>query len=86
MNEKIQVPEHLGFYDDENIDFSDDPDISDEDLKTGKVAWSVKANFMLDPEIKQWLEKESIEINTLIPKLIRNFYETVQRIQQNAAL
>lgn len=82
----FRVPENLVAYDDENIDFSDDPDITDEDMETGKISWSVKANFMLEPEIKQWIEEEHIEINSLIPKLMKSFYETVKHIRNSAAL
>lgn len=82
----FRVPENLVAYEDENIDFSDDPDITDEDMETGKISWSVKANFMLEPEIKQWIEEEHIEINSLIPKLMKSFYETVKHIRNSAAL
>jgi len=82
----FRVPEKQIIYDDDNIDFCDDPDITDEDIETGKISWSVKANFMLEPEIKQWIKNEKIEINSLIPQLMKNFYETVKHIQKNAAL
>jgi len=82
----FRVPENLINYDDQNIDFSDDPDITDEDIETEKISWSVKANFVLEPEIKQWIKKEKIEINYLIPQLMKNFYETVKYINKNAVL
>ncbi|MFN8257477.1 MAG: hypothetical protein U0W24_17415 [Bacteroidales bacterium] len=81
-----RVPENLIKYNDDEIDFSDDPDITEEDLQTGKISWSVVANFNLDPEVKQWLKNEKIEMNKLIPSLIRNFYETVKLLKNNAAL
>ena len=82
----FRVPADLIIYNDESIDFSDDPEITDEDIETGRISWSIKANFMLEPEIKQWIKKEKIEINSLIPQLMKNFYDTVKQIQQNAAL
>lgn len=82
----FRVPENLIQYNDDDIDFSDDPDITDVDLETGKISWAIKANFLLDPEIKQWIMSEKIEINSLIPKLMKNFYETVKHIKNNAAL
>jgi len=82
----FRVPESLVYYNDNEIDFSDDPDITQEDLETGAISWSVKANFMLEPEIKQWIKKEKIELNTLIPQLMKSFYETVKHVQKNAAL
>jgi hypothetical protein len=33
----IPVPDALIFYDDDAIDFSDDPDLTEEDLATGKI-------------------------------------------------
>jgi hypothetical protein len=82
----FNVPKNLINYDDENIDFSDDPDITDEDIETGKISWSIKANFNIEPEIKQWIKTEKIEINSLIPQLMKNFYETVKQIKKNAAI
>jgi len=81
-----RIPESVVKYSDDEIDFSDDPDITDEDIETGKISWSVKANFVLEPEIKLWLKNEKIEINSLIPQLMKNFYETVKHIKNNAAL
>lgn len=37
----IKIPEYLIYYDDDSIDFSDDPDLTDEDLKTGKISWNI---------------------------------------------
>jgi len=82
----FRVPENQINYDDDKIDFSDDPDITDDDIDTGKISWSVRANFILEPEIKAWIKNEKIEINSLIPQLMKNFYETVKNIQKNAAL
>jgi len=49
----FRVPESLVYYNDNEIDFSDDPDITQEDLETGAISWSVKANFMLEPEVAE---------------------------------
>ena len=38
----VQVPEELIYYDEQAIDFSDDPDITDNDLEQGKISWQVK--------------------------------------------
>jgi hypothetical protein len=35
----ISVPESLIYYNDAAIDFSDDPDLMDEDLANGKIKW-----------------------------------------------
>ena len=83
---KIKVPEELIYYDDDKIDFSDDPDITDEDFETGKLVWNVKTYLPLDKELKDWITKEKIDINKLAVKLVRNFYETVKDFPQKAAL
>ncbi len=45
----IRVPKHLVMYNDSETDFSDDPDVTDEDIETGKISWSVRANFNIEP-------------------------------------
>ena len=82
----FRVPEELIEYSDDDIDFSDDPDITDEDFMSGKLAWTVRANFSLEPEIALWIKKENIEVNTLIPQLMKNFYETLKQIKKNVAM
>ena len=83
---KIKVPIHLIYYDDDTIDFSDDPDITNEDLKTGKISWNITASFPLDNEIKEWIKKQDVDINKLLPQLVKNFYDTVKKIHKNVAL
>ncbi len=83
---KIKVPEHLIYYDDNAIDFSDDPDITDEDLETGKISWNIKVSLPLDKEIKEWIKSEKIDVNKLLSQLMKNFYETVSNMQKKAAL
>lgn len=82
----VDVPEELIFYDDDAIDFSDDPDITDEDLETGKIVWSIKASLPVDKELKDWIEKEKVDVDKLLIKLMRNFYETVKDFPKKAAL
>ena len=82
----IKVPEELIYYDDDAIDFSDDPDMTNEDFATEKLIWNVKTSLPLDKELKDWITKEKIDINKLVVKLMRNFYETVKDFPQNAAL
>ncbi len=83
---KIEVPEELIYYNDDAIDFSDDPDITDEDLETGKIVWNIKTSLPLDKELKDWIVKEKIDIDKLLVKLMRNFYETVKDFPKKAAL
>ncbi len=82
----IEVPEEFIYYDDEKIDFSDDLDITDEDFETGKLIWNLKTSLPLDKELKEWIIREKIDINKLIVKLVKNFYETVKDFPKKAAL
>jgi len=81
-----RVPENLIQYDDSELDFSDDADLTDDELENANNSLPVNAHFILDTEIKQWLKAEKIEINSLIPRLMKNFYETVKYLNNNAAI
>ncbi len=82
----INVPEHLVYYDDTTIDFSDDPDITKEDIETGEISWMVNTSLPLDNEIKQWIKQEKIDVDKLLTQLVTNFYETVKHIPKSAAM
>jgi len=41
--------------------------------------------LQIENEIQDWLQGNNININELIPELLRNFYRTVKTIQKNAA-
>jgi len=82
----INVPEHLIYYDDTTIDFSDDPDITKEDIETGEISWMVNTSLPLDKEIKQWIKQEKIDVDKLLTQLVTNFYETVKHIPKSAAM
>ena len=82
----IKVPEELIYYDDDAIDFSDDPNITDEDFETGKLIWNIKTSLSVDKELKDWIVKENVDVNKLVVKLMRNFYETVKEFPKKVAL
>ena len=82
----IDVPENLIEYDDEKIDYSDIPAITDEDIKTGKIKWTINTELALEQEITDWIKKENINIGEFAANLIRSFYKGVKSIQKNAAL
>ncbi|MEI6140298.1 MAG: hypothetical protein WCP85_13605 [Mariniphaga sp.] len=82
---KINVPEELIYYNDNSIDFSDDPDIMQEDFETGKLTWNIKASLPVDKEMKDWIVKEKIDVDKLLIKLMRNFYDTVKDFPTKAA-
>jgi hypothetical protein len=76
----ISVPKELIYYDDDAIDFSDDPDLTDEDLQTGKIKWLVNAELSLDDDVKDWIKKEQINLNTLLSNLLTHFYKDVKSL------
>lgn len=82
---KIEVPSELIYYDDSTIDFSDDPDITTEDLETGKLVWNIKTSLPVDKEMKDWINKEKIDVDKLLARLMRNFYETIKEFPKKAA-
>ena len=82
----FRVPEHLIEYNDDKIDFSDNPDITDQEIKTLQVLKKVNATLPIDNEINEWLKTENVNINKLLTQLLKNFYETVQNVQKNIAI
>ena len=82
----IDIPEELIEYDDEKIDYSDIPEITDDDIASGKIKWTVNAEIPLDNEITEWIKKENINLNEFAAKLIRNFYEGLKSLPKKAAL
>ena len=82
----IDVPEELIEYDDDIIDYSDIPAITDEDITSGKIQWTINTELALEKEIRDWIKKENINISDFATKLIRNFYDGIKLIRKNAAL
>lgn len=82
---KIDVPSELIFYDDDATDFTDDPDITDKDFETGQLIWNIKTSLPIDKDIKDWITEEKIDVDKLLSKLMRNFYETVKDFPKKAA-
>lgn len=82
----IRVPENQIFYDDENIDCSDIPEITKKDIETGKIQWIELSEFPIDDEIRNWITKQNIKLNELLPYLLKNFYKTIKFSQKNSTL
>lgn len=81
-----RVPQELIKYNDSDIDFSEDPDLTEDEVVKIKSSFDLIDTLIVEQEIKEWIKREKIDINTLAAQLIRNFYETVKNIQKNAAL
>ena len=82
----VDVPEKLINYDDNKIDYSDIPPITDEDIKSGKIKWTINTEIALEKEISDWIEKENINIGEFAANLIRDFYKGIKSLPKNAAL
>jgi hypothetical protein len=75
----IQVPPELIYYDDDSIDFSDDPDLTDEDIASGKIRWKVHADLSLEEDVRAWVEREKIDLNVLLSRLLTAYYRELAR-------
>ena len=82
----IEVPEQLIIYDDDKIDYSDIPEITDNDILTGKLIPTIVAEIPLENDIREWIRKENINISEFTARLIRNFYESIKSLPKNVAL
>lgn len=49
----IRVPQELIYYNEDNIDFSDDPEVTDDEIK----AIYITEALMVEPEIIAWIKK-----------------------------
>jgi len=81
----FKIPQNYIDYQDDAIDYSDIEPITEQDIESGKINWSINAELALEKEITDWIKKENININEFATKLIRNFYEGVKYLQKNAA-
>jgi len=81
----IKVPQKYIDYDDDNIDYSDIPPITNDDISTGKIRWKINAELSLEKEITDWIKQENIDLSEFASKLIRNFYESVKYLSKKAA-
>ena len=82
----FEVPQEYIDYDADNIDYSDIPPITDEDIKTGKIKWTISTELSLEKEITDWIKKENINVSEFAAKLIRNFYDGIKYLHKNATL
>ena len=82
----FKVPDSNIDYDEDNIDCSDIPEITQEDIDTGKIQWIYKAAVPIRKEIDDWIKHEKIDVNKLLAELVENFYKTMKNINKNAAL
>ncbi len=82
----VDVPRELIVYDDSKIDFSDIPELSENDIENNRLIPTISAEIPLDEEIRDWIKKENIDIGEFTAKLIRSFYKHMKSLPKNAAL
>ena len=71
------------YYNDDQIDFEDDPDITEDDLKAGKLIRVINADIPIDEEISDWIKEEKINVNNLLSNLIKSFYQNMKSIPKS---
>ena len=76
----LRVPEHLIYYDDDAIDFSDIPESEDGEFDYENLVEIIETVFHVRKEIFDWLEKEKINKGELLAKLLTDFYDTQKKI------
>ena len=82
----FRIPTDLVEYDDDNLDYSDIPAITDEDITSGKLERIFTTDIPVKDEVAQWLVKSNINFNDLVIKLVNNFYQTTKQIQKSTTL
>lgn len=76
----VPVPEKLIEYNDDDLDFDDDADITDEDFTQGRLTQVIHLDIPLDKEIKDWIQEEEINVSELVRNLLQGFYRTLKSI------
>lgn len=77
----IALPDDLVYYDDSDIDFEDDADLTSADLSNGRLIRILKAEIPVDNEVADWVQKRHININTLLANLMTDFYRNWKTTQ-----
>ena len=80
----IRVPENLIYYDEDNIDFSDNPDITNEEIALMNSSFNIAEILPVKPEIKEWIKKEKIDVNKILGMLVENLCKTMKVFPKNA--
>ncbi|NER03862.1 MAG: hypothetical protein F6K17_15170 [Okeania sp. SIO3C4] len=79
---EIIVPEELVVYNDDEIDFSDDADVTE----TESQHWLKIDELTLEQEVMDWMETNHIDPQALANRLIRDFYFTLKEVRNSTDL
>ena len=82
----INVPEELIEYEDDKIDYSDIPPLTDRELVKAQMNFTFNAEIHLEKEVTDWIKKENINLSEFAAKLIRSFYYGIKSLPKNAAV
>ena len=82
----IKVPEKLIVNDDEHIDCSDIPEITLNDIASGKLISVFPAQIIVDTETAEWIKKSKINYNELLSSVLRGFYQSIKSLPGKAAV
>ena len=63
----------LVYYDDSKIDYSDIPEMSDEELDRFVRYYTIKVPVRMD--IERWIGREKVNLTDLVEKLLNEYYE-----------
>jgi len=80
----IDVPENLIYYDDESIvddeEFDGPWEKIDSDIE--EETKYLHLDMKIDPEIREWINSNRIDVNLLVKKLIEDAYRTAKLLQK----
>ncbi len=77
----VIIPSSLIYYNDEEIDYSDNPDITDVDFKHGLLTQSINIRLKTRADINDWIKSSKINLDLLASKLIEDFYDNMQVVK-----
>jgi len=69
----IRVPKELVEYEDDKLDYSDIPAITEEDIESGKLERVYTTEIAVKEEVAQWLTKSNIKLDDLVVQLVNNW-------------
>ncbi|MEQ8704183.1 MAG: hypothetical protein RIC19_09705 [Phaeodactylibacter sp.] len=83
----VEVPEESIYYDDEAIAEDEAFEgewtpVATDGLAEAEAEAALNVRLQLNPEVKAWLEQQSIPTSQLLEQLLVNFYRTEQRLRK----
>ena len=84
----IDVPESVIYYDDEDIAY--DPEFDDYEWERTDIdpltllEEQITVNINIEKNIKEWIQKNDIDMKPLLEELVRNFYSTQQLVNKES--